>query len=44
MNRPVADRIYYEDQSNLAPSDYYALWRCLDRLAEYVGLPPAQLH
>ncbi|MCA1307986.1 hypothetical protein LC082_13875 [Microbacterium esteraromaticum] len=35
----MADRIYYEDEADWAPSDYYALWRYLDRLAEYVEQP-----
>lgn len=39
----MTDRIYYEDQADWAPSDYYALWRYFDRLAEYVGPTRAQL-
>lgn len=39
----MTDRIYYEDQADWAPADYYALWRCFDRLAEYVGPTPAQV-
>ncbi|GAA2888302.1 hypothetical protein [Microbacterium esteraromaticum] len=38
----MTDRIYYENQADWAPSDYYALWRYFDRLAEYVGPTPAQ--
>lgn len=38
----VIDRIYYEDQAAWQPSDYYALWRYFDRLAEYVGPTNAQ--
>ena len=41
--RSVTDRIYYENQADWAPSDYYSLWRYFDRLAEYVGPTPAQL-
>lgn len=33
----MTDGIYYEDQADWPPSDYYALWRYFDRLAEYVG-------
>ncbi|UNK69411.1 hypothetical protein [Microbacterium sp. H1-D42] len=39
----MTDRIYYEDQADWAPSDYYALWRYFDRLAEYVGPTQAQV-
>lgn len=38
----MTDRIYYEDQADWALADYYALWRYLDRLAEYVGPTRAQ--
>lgn len=38
----MRDRIYYEDQTGWSAPDYYALWRCFDRLAEYVGSTPAQ--
>ena len=39
----MTDRIYYENQADWAPSDYYALWCCFDRLAEYLGPTPARL-
>lgn len=38
----MTDRIYYEDQTGWSAEDYYALWRCFDRLAEYVGPTLAQ--
>lgn len=38
----MIDRIFYEDQPDWGPSDYYALWRYLDGLAEYVGSTSAQ--
>lgn len=31
------DKIYYEDQSSWQPQDFYALWRYLNRLFQYVG-------
>ncbi len=36
-------KIYYEDQTGWTPADFYALWRYLGRLAQYVGPTPMQL-
>ncbi len=29
--------IYYEAQTNWSPADFYALWRYMDRLFQYIG-------
>lgn len=31
------DKIYYQDQSDWEPADFYALWRYLNRLFQYIG-------
>lgn len=31
------DKIYYEDQTDWSPEDFYGLWRYLNRLFQYVG-------
>lgn len=36
------DRIYYEDQTDWLPKDFYALWRYLNRLFQYAGPTSAQ--
>jgi len=38
----VYDEIYYEKHDSWHPEDYYALWRYLSRLFQYVGPTPAQ--
>lgn len=35
--RMSQDKIYYEDQTDWSPEDFYALWRYLNRLFQYVG-------
>lgn len=40
---PVTGGIYCEDRADWTPTGYYALWRYVDRLAEYVDPTPAQL-
>jgi hypothetical protein len=36
------DQIYYEDQTDWKPADFYGLWRYLNRLFQYAGPTPAQ--
>ena len=31
------DQIYYEDQRDWLPEDFYGLWRYLNRLFQYIG-------
>lgn len=42
MHTMTADPIYYEDQTDWKPADYYALWRYLERLFGFIG-PSASL-
>lgn len=36
------DKIYYEDQTDWSPEDFYALWRYLNRMNQHIG-PTAKL-
>lgn len=43
MTQPVGrTKIYYEDQAGWTTDDFYALWRYLSRLVQYIGPTAAQ--
>lgn len=35
------DRIYYQDQTTWSTTEFYALWRYLNRLLQYIGPTPS---